>query len=336
MKTVDDQTIKFDQASTLDVQELSWQQSHAELSQLRQIVFIQEQGVSENDEWDGLDPLANTRHFAVFFSDGFTQPPLMIACARILNNGKIGRMAVLKPWRRKGVGSRLLQCILQHLLQQQFESNTDIAPNLNAQLSAIAFYQNIGFVATGKVFLDAGIEHKKMQVNLEDKNTLKAIYGDTVNRLNTPSAFIMHLRQAIIGAQRSLYIVCSTLEPLIWADKGIHNAISKLARRSRESKVQILVRDSKLLNGSGHPLLKLSQRLSSRVSIRVIDRDVIFKAAAFSCSDKEQLIYWNDEPSYRGFANYAAAAESRPLLDEFERIWEHSSYSDPNLVKLYL
>jgi len=137
------------------VLEVSWQQSQLALQAIRKTVFIIEQNVPEELEWDGLD--AQCLHVLTVDLQG--QP---IGCARLLADGHIGRMAVLKEWRGRGVGTALLQALL------------DIARSLshpevflNAQTYAVGFYEKYGFERLGDEFLDAGIPHFKMHCRLK-------------------------------------------------------------------------------------------------------------------------------------------------------------------------
>jgi predicted GNAT family N-acyltransferase len=81
-----------------------------------------------------------------------------IGCARLLPDGHVGRVAVLAPWRRRGVGSALLRCLIDEARRQGHR-----AVLLNAQVDAMPFYARHGFVARGAVFNEAGIPHQAME-----------------------------------------------------------------------------------------------------------------------------------------------------------------------------
>ena len=121
------------------------------LLNIRRKVFIEEQGVPEELEWDEEDHTA--KHFLYFKSE---KP---IACGRILKNGHIGRMAVLKAYRKQNIGSSLLQYIIQDA-----KKNKVSHLSLHAQLSALDFYQKHGFQAYDDIFMEAGIEHQSMKL----------------------------------------------------------------------------------------------------------------------------------------------------------------------------
>lgn len=130
-----------------------WRSDRLRLSQIRRTVFIEEQGVPEELEWDAEDACA-THLLAV---DG----ELAIGCARLLPDGHIGRMAVLQPWRGIGVGRALLKTALE---VAQAEGHNIV--RLSAQTHAAGFYARHGFVAESDEYLEAGIPHLAMKISL--------------------------------------------------------------------------------------------------------------------------------------------------------------------------
>lgn len=121
---------------------------------VREQVFIQEQHVPVALEWDGLDDAA----IHVVAEDKHAQ---VIGTARLLEDGHIGRMAVLPKWRHQGVGSALLKELLLIAQQQQLSKVF-----LHAQTTAIGFYERHGFRVLGEEFMDAGIPHHYMERHL--------------------------------------------------------------------------------------------------------------------------------------------------------------------------
>ncbi len=118
------------------------------LQQVRRRVFIEEQGVPESLEWDPEDAMAT--HLLAMNGQG-----QVIGTARFLPTGQIGRMAVLKTWRGRGVGGALLREAL-HMVPPH------TTPFLHAQVEAIDFYARLGFAPQGPVFYDAEIPHRTM------------------------------------------------------------------------------------------------------------------------------------------------------------------------------
>ena len=141
-------------SSDIQIQEVAWQHAEKALSEIRIQVFIKEQGVPETLEWDGLD--AECIHLLAVSSSN-----IPVGTVRLLPDGHIGRMAVLKEWRNRGVGKALLLRILD--IAQIHGIKVVV---LNAQTSAQGFYEKLGFHAVGEEFMDAGIPHYKMTRDL--------------------------------------------------------------------------------------------------------------------------------------------------------------------------
>ncbi|HEY9202594.1 MAG TPA: GNAT family N-acetyltransferase [Gammaproteobacteria bacterium] len=131
-----------------------WANDAERLGDIRRTVFIEEQKVPENLEWDESD--AKCTH--VLVTDNNNKP---LATARITNDGHIGRMAVLKAHRKRGIGSGMLKQLIDHARELELRRVT-----LNAQISAMPFYASHGFIAISDEFVDAGIPHKTMQLEL--------------------------------------------------------------------------------------------------------------------------------------------------------------------------
>ncbi len=136
---------------------VTWQTAESQLRAIRTEVFIHEQRVPEELEWDGEDPHA----IHALAADRSGNP---IGTARLLLHGElahIGRMAVLPAWRGQGVGASLLQSLLDEAKKLGAGSVF-----LNAQTYAVPFYERFNFVREGAEFLDAGIPHYRMTLTL--------------------------------------------------------------------------------------------------------------------------------------------------------------------------
>ena len=124
---------------------------------IRRRVFIEEQNVPEEIELDADDERA---FHVLAILDG-----LAIGCGRMLEHGdnevKIGRMAVLREFRRAGIGAHIL-----HFLIDRARARGLRKAILHAQLTAEGFYLKEGFNPIGDVFDEAGIAHRKMERDL--------------------------------------------------------------------------------------------------------------------------------------------------------------------------
>lgn len=132
----------------------NWAQFEQAAKLIREQVFIQEQHIAPEDEWDAED--AVSLHFIVY--DQEAQP---IATARLMNSNSIGRVAVLKAYRGKGIGKLLMEAVIS---QARIERRDFL--KLSSQGHAISFYAGLGFAAEGEEYLDCGIAHIDMRMKL--------------------------------------------------------------------------------------------------------------------------------------------------------------------------
>lgn len=131
-----------------------WETLGPAASEIRRKVFIDEQNVPQEEEWDGLD--TECLHFLAML-DG--QP---VGTARLLPGAHIGRVAVLANARGTGIGVLLMQAAIEAARQAGHPQVV-----LSAQVHALAFYERLGFIAHGDEFLDAGIPHREMTLSLD-------------------------------------------------------------------------------------------------------------------------------------------------------------------------
>ncbi|MSQ59449.1 MAG: GNAT family N-acetyltransferase [Betaproteobacteria bacterium] len=127
-----------------------WSADRDKLRALRETVFVQEQKVPVELEWDEED--ARCIHVMAETQDG-----KVIGTGRLLQDGHIGRMAVLQAWRRSGVGSALIV----RLMELAKQAGHAVA-RLHAQSYVAEFYRRHGFAAEGEEFMEAGIAHSYM------------------------------------------------------------------------------------------------------------------------------------------------------------------------------
>jgi predicted GNAT family N-acyltransferase len=138
-----------------DIREADWETDKNVLLNLRKLVFIVEQSVPPEEEFDGLDD--TSWHWLVKDKQG--RP---IGTGRLLSSGQIGRMAVLEAHRGKGIGAAVLGTVIEKARTLGFEQVF-----LNAQVHALGFYEKAGFTETGEQFAEAGIAHQKMTQQLD-------------------------------------------------------------------------------------------------------------------------------------------------------------------------
>jgi predicted GNAT family N-acyltransferase len=136
----------------IQVKQISADDAKAQAFAIRMRVFVREQGVPAEIELDRDDRRA--LHFLASISGK------AVGTARVVTrqgNAKIGRMAVLKSYRRRGVGVKLLKRTVAAAKKLGARKIY-----LHAQVAVIGFYEQLGFVCVGPVFDEAGIAHRKM------------------------------------------------------------------------------------------------------------------------------------------------------------------------------
>jgi predicted GNAT family N-acyltransferase len=125
-------------------------QHESEIRGIRNAVFTQEQKVPEDIDFDGTD--SNAIHVLVKEGDRF------VGTGRMLHDGHIGRLAVLKEHRGKGFGTTAVRALVDEArrvgLKRVF---------LGAQMYAVGFYQKLGFTEYGAPFMEANMEHIHME-----------------------------------------------------------------------------------------------------------------------------------------------------------------------------
>jgi len=137
----------------LQVETVDFEQARSTLHAIRHEVFVNEQGVPPEIELDEVDP--RCVHVLAYWQG------TPAGTGRLTPGGRIGRMAVLPDYRRFGIGSALLQQLLEEARLRGFKEAV-----LAAQINAVTFYERFGFKAEGAIFEEAGIDHLMMRRRL--------------------------------------------------------------------------------------------------------------------------------------------------------------------------
>ena len=136
--------------SSLSIVLGSWERLGATARNIRFEVFVREQGVPAEIELDEHDPLS-------LHAVAYTQEQTPVGTGRLLPDGHIGRIAVLRQARGAGVGGRVLDALVKQGFDQGHKKLL-----LHAQIHAKDFYHARGFAAQGEAFMEAGIAHIMM------------------------------------------------------------------------------------------------------------------------------------------------------------------------------
>ncbi len=138
----------------IDVRLVDWPAWADRLTAIRREVFVNEQKVPESLEIDGRDP--ECKHAVALSANGTA-----IATGRLLPEGKIGRMAVLRQWRGQGVGHAIISCLID---PAKLRGDQEIW--LSSQVVAIPFYERYGFTCQGDQYMEAGLPHQDVSLKL--------------------------------------------------------------------------------------------------------------------------------------------------------------------------
>lgn len=288
-----------------------------DLRTVREAVFEVEQKIPADLEWDELDP----QSIHVIARDELHRP---IGTGRLTPERNIGRMAVLQPWRHQGVGKALL-----HALIEQARKRGWAEVGANAQVPVMGFYEKFGFIKEGGTFMEAGIPHQAMRLQLEPKNqaarplprrhkpSMKATEFGTFD--DTLSATLTLISEA----RRRLCIYSADLEYDLYGRIEVVSALKQFAVQSRDGAALIIVQDTKAVRSKPHPLLELVQRLPSTFQFRMPVKPEDFQyPSAFLVNDCGGYLFRQFGNRYQGNWSPAQSGRNRQLTEEFDRFWQ--------------
>ncbi len=314
------------------VQRVTWQNAETDLRIQREFVFIKEQNVPPELEWDGEDETA----VHVLARDAKGRG---IGTARMTADGHIGRMAVLRAWRRRGVGSEMLTALITIARARQLPR-----VKLDAQTQAINFYLRHDFAPQGEVFMDANIPHQHMTRNLPPLDVHINIndlprqvlgetrgYIDLKGREDNKQAAIHMVAQG----KRSLNLFTPNLDPRIFNNENFIEAVKQLVISNSRSRVNILILDPSEVVMHGHRIVELARRVSSRIFIHRADEEDRNQVNTFMIVDDVGIIRRAHNDRLEGLAEFNNPAEARLLLKTFSEDWERSQ-PEPELRRLHL
>lgn len=303
--------------SDFRVEPADYQVDFKDLRSVREPVFVIEQNVPIEEEWDALDPLCHH----VIARDTDHKP---IGTGRLTPEHKIGRMAVLKEWRGKEVGAALLQTLIDKARELGWPE-----VNLNSQVSALGFYEKFGFVSYGEQFEEAGIQHRKMKLTLDPLELANRLPGKGMAArmldFDTSAQLQEATIQVINTAKRGLWIYSRDLERNLYAQPELVEAMKHFGIRSRGGVAQILVQDTVSARNHPHTLLALSQRLPSVFQFRTPNElEDMQYPSAFMANDNGAYLFRMLDGRYEGNWSPDLPARAKQLIELFGRVWERS------------
>lgn len=158
---------------------------------------------------------------------------------------------------------------------------------------------------------------------------------ETLWLLDGITDFRSYSQQLITHSRRSIAILTRDLDAQVYGTPEIVQLLSDFARSSRNAQVQILIKDTKPAIETAHLLVRLAQRLSSKILVRKMTQEPNNKEMGFMLGDTDKLLYKNDDALHRGFFNSAAASEIKSLREEFNYLWQYSE-QEPEFQLLHI
>lgn len=286
--------------SEFTVRRAAWGPDTAALREIRTRVFIEEQKVPKELEWDELDEACI--HALAIAGD---KP---VGTGRLTPDGHIGRMAVLAECRNRGVGAALLS----HLMDAARERGDDFC-ELNAQVSAIGFYERFGFHVEGEEFMDAGIPHRVMRLE----------YGKpAVTRLSGYTELRNALLEIARSARHEFALYAPDLASRLTGTTELEAALKDLALSSRRGRIRLLVRDARAAAADGNPLLRLTGALPSRCALQQLCPEDEAEDEVYAFNDNGESFHQQKTESATGTWVRGSPIAARDFQRRFDPLWE--------------
>jgi predicted GNAT family N-acyltransferase len=310
---------------TIRIRKYSWQLAPGHIRSIRQKVFVEEQKVPPELEWDDTDEIAD--HFLAVLPDN-TPAGVARMFSTLNETGHIGRMAILPEFRGRGIG----EALLQHLIMESSGQYQEL--KLSAQQHAIPFYQRAGFHVCSGPYDDAGIPHLDMRCFAptllaaqaqphSGRPTPLLLGADTESWLFDSESHLIDLMDSMVGqASQRLWLYDRILDHDLYDRHRFRELVSGLARHHRLSEIRLLIHDDQPLVKRRHQLVELMRRLPSRIELKLVNNDYPHEDQPFILADREGIIYRHDFTQPSGFAGFADGGRVKLLSENFQRMWD--------------
>ncbi|HSX59863.1 MAG TPA: GNAT family N-acetyltransferase [Tahibacter sp.] len=313
------------------VEPADWNVDQADLKFVRTEVFILGQNIPEDEEWDDLD--ARSVHVIARDNDG--NP---IGTGRLTPDDKIGRMAVLDSWRGRQVGAAIMRALIERARAQHRP-----ALEMHAQSYAIPFYERFGFAPYGDEFMECGIPHRMMRLELAPPD---ASYrpGSQLDETPEPRTLAVEDRDQAIAAvlellratKRELCIYTRDLDAALLDQETVLEEFKRIGTAGRGASVRVLVQSPAAAIADGHRLIHLAHRLPSVFQFRTpeVEEDQQYPSA-FLVTDRRGYYFRVLGSRFEGEAKTYAPGRHAQLREYFNQVWERS-LPPPGLRELHL
>jgi predicted GNAT family N-acyltransferase len=288
-----------------------------DLRAIREAVFINEQNIPEEIEFDAIDP--DCYHFVARDNQHNA-----IGTGRLSPDQKIGRMAIMDNWRGKGAGKSLMLTLLEKAQKLGWTEVT-----LNAQTAVIGFYEKFGFSKIGNEFMEANIPHQCMRLELEpvEKSARPAPkVRDAIVEITEFTSLedvIAATLALIANARREIRIYSADLEPILYGRADVVEALKQFAITSGGGNVLIITQDTLSVRADPHPLVDLAQRLPSVLNMRTpVEPADLQYPSAYLINDRDGYLFRQQSNYYRGVWSPVMPSRNRQLTDDFDSVWQ--------------
>lgn len=286
----------------IKVTQVEWHPNKEALKEIRNQVFIEEQGVPVELEWDDLDE--NSEHWLGYIDN------TPVACARVIDKHKIGRMAVLRPYRQMGIGGEMLSAL------KDYYSKQEESLSLSAQCHAYSFYQANGFSAYSAPYEDANIPHIDMKLQLPETLQYALNHDSDIyhgDHLIQAKGF---LDLALCQTRRNIIICIKDTSHPILRYPSLCERIKQLCKQNRRFKVYLLLTDYQPKDNE-HPLFRLQDRLPSFIEIKQSEETLpcqilMDSTAWFDCDGNDSRVCFSDKGKVKLF------------LERFNQWWHNA------------
>lgn len=333
----------------ITVRVVDWHSTEA-LRDIRRHVFIDEQQIDESLEWDSDDPVST--HFLMAVGE---EP---VGTARLLEDGHIGRVAILSAWRGRKLGERLMLAVMDHAQARGMHTLL-----LSAQSYALDFYRRLGFQVCSEEYLEAGISHFAMRRDAE-QDALPPIEFQSPGRFSVhnpevDSAPMPRLDLAWqLGEQRELIEIDEhqASDHLCWmlgqarrqvliygADQAVWLfnrrdviiSMERLIARQPKARIRVLLNEAGRPYLQGHTLLNLMHRFPSLLEIRKQHPERTKAPQVYMLIDNSGILMLPKPVQREGFVRYNSPDQVRRWNSTFDDLWS-SSQSDPAIRRFLL
>ena len=321
-----------------DTSEVGWAEASKNIIRVRRQVFVTSLGLPEILAQDDTDN--ECLHWVAENADGH-----VVGTIRMSRDGAIARLAVMEDYRHLGIGYSLVELGIQRARRYGLNS-----VRLAALSGVVPFYERAGFVKIGDSYDEAGRQHQAMEFDLTDEDDElehqdplgESLAGDVAYRLGEDKQLILlrseeDFKNVIVEMTRqgtqSIRIYSPLLSHDLFDRTELMDICSRLARRNKYTKVEILIFDPHRVIKNGHVLLNIARKLPTSIGIKIVDPEMRQQNHEYVLVDGQGVIYRQEYTVYEGRAYFLNITETNRLDRQFTASWE-SGLLDANLRQL--